>query len=566
MALGLRGLFKSSICAIACWTVVTWIPRVSFAFAKDSLAGAKAKASFERVESAGEVANGDLQACILAQDEGIKSAKKAERSELHYRKGYCALLHAVLAHDRGDFETAAKEFQTAGQTAKNAPIIQAMGSIARLADDRSNQSEVPILKDLEDAVSHMDCAKPGFAGKTACESVLSISRLWLGWQAVRANRLADARRQFEHVPSSPWNDWAAGLLALDSKQWSEAATAIEKAVRAWFEPEKAAGKSALNLLSPGPDRGALYARLGYANYMAGKFSAAIPALDVAIRERPSEPYWLFMRARAREELGNPREALSDFELAANVASSRDGAKADAYFYRGVMLYRRNNLKAAAREFSFAQNLPPGDIPAADITAWRTLVEARGDGCKTEVQALQSAGDAAGALFAKRELEDLEFNCRVAKAGTLGELLALDPALRKRYSGPGSEQDRQRIAEAYMKKGFLAEDQKEIDSAADAYRKALEWDPKATKARFNLAAIYVEEKKFDLAEKEYRALIAADPADHESQYWLAESILSQEPTPERTSEACAVLKEAVKTKDAEKKSLSIALTVMSNCPN
>ena len=176
----------------------------------------------------------------------------------------------------------------------------------------------------------------------------------------------------------------------------------------------------------------------------------------------------------------------------------------------------------------------------------------------------SSGNAASALFPKREIEELEFNCRIEKATNLGELLALDPELRKRYSAPGSEQVRKRIAEAYTKQGFLAEDRKEPDSAADAYRKALEWDAKATKARFNLAAIYIEEKKFDLAEKEYRDLIASDPADHESQYWLAESILSQEPTPERKAEACAVLKEAVKTKDAEKKTLSIALTVMSEC--
>lgn len=137
-------------------------------------------------------------------------------------------------------------------------------------------------------------------------------------------------------------------------------------------------------------------------------------------------------------------------------------------------------------------------------------------------------------------------------------------MRKRYSGPASDSARKRIADSYLKQGIAAEEHNDPAVALTAYQKAIEWDPRATKARFNLAAIYIEDKKFDLAEKEYRALLAADPNDHEAQYWLAESILSQDPDAERKAAACVVLKEALKTNDPEKRTLSTALSIMANC--
>jgi len=298
--------------------------------------------------------------------------------------------------------------------------------------------------------------------------------------------------------------------------------------------------------------------------MAGKYAESIPSLTAAIQDNPADPYPIFLRARARENMGHRAEALSDYEMAANAGSNPKRSQGEAHFYRGMLLLGRGNIAAASEELAYADNQPTGRIPQADVTAWHALAQARASGCKMPVDRMQAASAGASAVFAKSELEGLEFDCRVQKASTLADLMALDPAMHKRYGGPNSAEARKRISDAYVKQALAAEEHAEPDLAAAAYRKAIEWNPQAIKARFNLAGIYIEEKKFDTAEKEYRALLKADPADHEAQYWLAESILSQEPDAGRTAEACAALKEALKTRDAEKKMLSTALSIMANC--
>jgi cytochrome c-type biogenesis protein CcmH/NrfG len=132
------------------------------------------------------------------------------------------------------------------------------------------------------------------------------------------------------------------------------------------------------------------------------------------------------------------------------------------------------------------------------------------------------------------------------------MLAFEEKYRTELSPEQSQQLKMRIADAYAAQGVAAEDRKDIPAATDAYRKGLEWNPNNVKARFNLAAIYLDDRKFKEAETEFRALLKGTPNDYESHYWLSETILAQRPGPIRRAEACRLLKEALAIEDAAKR--------------
>jgi tetratricopeptide (TPR) repeat protein len=122
-----------------------------------------------------------------------------------------------------------------------------------------------------------------------------------------------------------------------------------------------------------------------------------------------------------------------------------------------------------------------------------------------------------------------------------------------------------IANFYADQGVAAEDGKDPYAAVNAYRKALEWNPANSKARFNLGAIYIEDKRYELAEAEYRALVDADASDYEAHYWLAQSILAQHPPPDRVAAACGLLQEALAINDPDKKAQFSKAMRTANCP-
>ena len=122
-----------------------------------------------------------------------------------------------------------------------------------------------------------------------------------------------------------------------------------------------------------------------------------------------------------------------------------------------------------------------------------------------------------------------------------------------------------IANAYAAQGVAAEDGKDPYSAVAAYRKAIEWEPANSKARFNLGAIFIEDKHYQQAEAEYRALVEADASDLEAHYWLAASILAQHPPPERVAAACGLLQKALSINDPEKKAQFAKAVSAANCP-
>jgi tetratricopeptide (TPR) repeat protein len=152
------------------------------------------------------------------------------------------------------------------------------------------------------------------------------------------------------------------------------------------------------------------------------------------------------------------------------------------------------------------------------------------------------------------------DCRLQSATTLDQLLALNDDLKLASPDRAS---RERISNAYLKYGLDAEDHQNNVVAERAYLKSLEWFSLNTKARFNLAAIYIGDRKFDQAEPQYRALLEADSADRESEFWLAQCLLNVSPTQGRKAEACNLLQQAIQIDDAARKA-QFAAVIASSC--
>jgi tetratricopeptide (TPR) repeat protein len=176
----------------------------------------------------------------------------------------------------------------------------------------------------------------------------------------------------------------------------------------------------------------------------------------------------------------------------------------------------------------------------------------GGDCGKAPELLDLSGRTSSTLFPATEAESLAAACQLKQAVTLEQLLDFEQKLGSKLSTDKMQELRGRVAEAYSAQGVAAEDRKDPYAAMAAYQKALEWNPGSGKARFNLGSIYLEDRKFDEAESQYRALAQAHPDDYEAYYWLAESILAQPVTPARKSEACELLRRSLSVADPKKR--------------
>lgn len=77
-----------------------------------------------------------------------------------------------------------------------------------------------------------------------------------------------------------------------------------------------------------------------------------------------------------------------------------------------------------------------------------------------------------------------------------------------------EEDMQRAVQFY-KTGVSLTRSKAYDNAIDAFQKAIEIYPKMTDAYYNIASIYIAQKKYDEAYNTYVKIIALNPNDYDS---------------------------------------------------
>ena len=538
----------------------------------------KAQGDFDKVDASPIPDLASTQACVQSNEAAIPATRADERYLLYYRKGYCELFRGLIDGASDSFQNAAKDFTEAIATwpkkATTPPPggLRALVPIAHVEQGRLADSYPDLGRELSAIVEQPDCLTTPLMARGFCTAVIETARTWLGWLAYNKNDFAEAAKALEPMthgkPVSPWALWVQGRLAQQQGQGAEAVALYEKALAAWTAAAKSPAPDVVTLLGPKLDVGAIHYQLGLADYSLQKYEPAIGHLDAALQAHPRNSYAIFLRARSKEALHLNAAAMEDYALATQTARVENDSSwnvAQAHYLRGLLLYQAKNYPAAEGEFTLALAGRLGDIGKPDVNAWKLMSAAAGSGCKSS-DALDAAVRTASDKFPKAQADSLVFDCRMKQASTLEQYMALAKLYEKRLDPAKLHELKALIANAYAAQGVAAEDGKDPYSAVAAYRKAIEWDPGNSKARFNLGAIYIEDKHYEQAEAEYRALVEAAPADYEAHYWLAQSILAQQhPAPWRVTEACRLLLKALAIKDPAKKAQFVKAMAAANCP-
>jgi len=539
---------------------------------QSAVRASKARLDFEKVDAEPIPTIADTAICVQSNAAAAQAARPEERYVFYYREGYCELFSAVLTGSSESFQAAAKDFtETIANWPRKLAVsppagLEALVSIARIEQGRAIESYPDMVKDLRAVLADPGCQLTPVMSKSFCAALVDTAKTWLGWLAYRKNEFGQAAELFQPITGSVWGVWISGRLAQDQKRVDEAASLYQKALDTWSAIEKSPDPGVLALLGPKLDTAAIYYQLGLLEYSRQRYDAAINLLDAAVKASPKNSYTIFLRARSKEALHLNQAAMNDYALAAQTARASDDSSwsvGQAHFHRGVLLYEAKDYARADGEFANALNTRLTEIPPADVTAWRTMAAVAGGACKSS-DALETAANVASSQFPQAQADSLVFDCRVSQATTLEQQIALEKLYSGKLDAAKLRALRDRIATTYADQGVAAEDRKDPYSAVISYRKAIEWNPNNAKARFNLGAIYIEDKRFDLAEAEYRALVDADASDYEAHYWLAQSILAQRPPPERLTEACGLLQRSLAIDDPARKAQFLKAVAAAKC--
>lgn len=540
---------RSALLCAALFPVAVW---------SQTTAAEQARAAFDKVDSSAVPALQDTMLCMQAHAALLPAVSPDQQYLVHYRRGYCALLGAVVSKDAAEFREASREFSLAieKRAANAAPAHSGLLAGLGIAQARGSPGSIPpeALRNLEAAAQRSNCSDSALMQPEFCRDLIDVARLWLGWAALEAGRLSDAARWFSPVRAPAWNFWMAGRQAWAERRWRDSVALLERAAQAWKSVEKSAAPSTLELLGPSLEPGRADFEIGVSYYRLEDYRRAAAALDASLAVAPKNAYALFLRARSKDALGDS-EAIADYQTAADLARTsgdKSWAAGQAYYYRGLLLYRARRFRDAEAAFTEAAVAELGEISRQDASGWRYLAGVAAGDCTRVPELLEAAARLTPPQFPAGEAESLAFDCQMKEARTLEQLLALEGRTERKVPPEKSRELRGRIAEAYAADGVSAEDRRDLSAAVDAYRKALDWDPASSKARFNLGAIYLEHKNYPQAEEQYRALVGAYPTDYEAQYWLAEAILAQPLTPARRTEACGLMKRSLAIGDEAKR--------------
>jgi tetratricopeptide (TPR) repeat protein len=378
----------------------------------------RAQTDFDRVEISAVPTLPETLACVQSQAMMLPVTRPMELSLIYYRKGYCELVNGTLSSNRVEYREAIHDFEKAIEAwpervkkGVTAPPVSSglrvlLGTAHLLADGNTDPR---VTHELEEAVDRPECSNVDMPA-SKCHVLVGVGRLWLGWIAGREGRLADAARWFSIFADSGWPQLIAGRQAMVAKQYPQAVAAFQQAVDKFAHPPGAGFAAAI---SPRPDRADALFRLGSARFETHEYPLAIKNLDDAVKLRPENARAVFVRARAKEKLGQMSAGIADLELASRTAFANvnaPGAGGQAHLYRGVSLYRKREYAKAEQEFSSALNFDSGQA-TQDATAWRHMAAVAAGACGPSASLLEQAMPNTSSLFPKDEAEALLKQCQ-----------------------------------------------------------------------------------------------------------------------------------------------------------
>jgi tetratricopeptide (TPR) repeat protein len=387
-------------------------------YGSDLALAVRAEADFDRVVLEAPPRLSDALACVQSQAAVLPVTAPGGLSLIHYRKGYCMLLAGILSHEASETRQAAGEFKQAIEAWPEravSPVSPALELLAVIAELKAGpgSEQLTYLDARLVEVSGTAACLSGPVPVAECNSLLRTGYLWKGWIAQRQGRLAGADRILQAYPDSAWLPWVAGSRAVEARRYPEAAALFELAVRAWKAAEKYPPASVPALLGPDPDLAQALLQLGQAQYLSGKFAAAVDTFDEYLRRRPRGAWPIFLRGRALDALARSQSALADYELAGRVAlaaADAPSASGDAHFYRGVWLFRRMEYNAAEEEFAAALSVGPAASLKSDALAWWRMAAVAGGACQSSTALLESSLASVSDFFPGDQARDLVRAC------------------------------------------------------------------------------------------------------------------------------------------------------------
>ena len=517
----------------------------------------RARTAFDKVDSAPIPTAQDCMECVQAHAALLPLARADQRYLVYYRRGYCALMSGAAGRVAADFQEAAGDLEHARESwPKGIPMSAGLLSLLGVARTGTAPLAPPDpLQLFTAAVQDRSCSATALMNQSFCSDLVEVARLWLAVTASRAAKSPDAFRLFDTVSPSAWKTWALGRQAFTERRWREAASLLRQAVAEWRKAESNSSPRTVDLLGPRPDPIEAAYDWALAEFRAGNYPGTVAAAQASIDAGSKNSYTWFVRARAEDLQGQAASAVENYATASRMATeSHDTgwAVGQAQYYRGILLFRDGKYKDAAAAFAASSGAILGDVSRKDAAAWADLCALAAGDCSKAAQFEQTSAAQAASGFPVDQAQALWAGCRIQEAKTLAQLLDLERKAGRSLPAGRLKELKARIAEAYAAAGVAAEDRRDVVTAMTAYRNALDWNPSSTKARFNLGAIYLEQKNYAQAEAQYRALTEIDPADYEAQYWLAEAVLAQPRTAVRKQEACELLKRSLAIADPGKR--------------
>ncbi|HXS93111.1 MAG TPA: BTAD domain-containing putative transcriptional regulator [Candidatus Limnocylindrales bacterium] len=382
----------------------------------------QAQTEFDRVELAPVPRLQDAGACEQSQAALLPVASKAEVPLIHYRKGYCTLVSASLTGVAARYNDAAAEFQKAidawpDRSAKNAtpePVpsgLSILVAIARLKAAPTAETLATAAPQIAAAESAPVCPA-SFMPEDNCRRWMNEGKAWLGWAALRSDKVAEAYGDFAAVPNTGWTELTSGRQAFAAGNYAAAASSYSKALEIWRRSAQNTAPSMYERMAPLPDMTNALADLGGAQLLSGDARAAIATLDQAVKASAANARALYLRALAKEKSGDEEGALADYNLASRTAfaGAQDLASGEAHLYRGVLLYRRKDYHGAEDEFASALNFDIAAPWKADAAAWHHMAAVAAGGCDTSRQLLGEALKNVSPYFPKAEARSLMETC------------------------------------------------------------------------------------------------------------------------------------------------------------
>jgi len=347
---------------------------------------------------------------------------------------------------------------------------------------------------------------------------------------------AGAVEQLKRIPEEDMDPPLLGMLAYsyaETHDYDAAVSTYEKAIakdpenqelhRTYAQALMAMGNTPAaraeleKILKADPDDASTYLKLGQLDRQEGRYDDARKELEKAKTlqadnsDNPEIPYQL---ALLEEAVGNQDKAI-ELLLGLVKQSERpeDKYTAGEANNRAVFLERLGQIYREQKKYDLA------------LQTFRQIVGLQGQTGRAEqlivdtMRANHQLPQAVAELDSVLQKYPDEKDLRILRATVVGEMGRVDEAVQQlRALMKNTPEDRElylSIAQVYIQA-------KQYENAEQAVNKAMEATSKAEEqeyARFLLGSIYEREKKYDLAEEQFKKVLNADPLNASASNYL-----------------------------------------------